>query len=106
MSRNIENTSFICEFCQENVLPLSNGSYRNHCPFCFYSKHVDDVIPGDRNSSCKGLMEPIDIKYHSKKGYQLVHVCVECQKEQVNKIAQDTIQSDNVVQLMKKLVHM
>ena len=28
------------------------------------------------------------------------------QKEQVNKIAQNTVQSDNVVQLMKKLVHM
>ena len=27
-------------------------------------------------------------------------------KEQVNKIAQNTVQSDNVVQLMKKLVHM
>ena len=105
MSRNIENTSFICEFCQENVLPLSNGSYRNHCPFCFYSKHVDDLIPGDRNSSCKGLMKPIDIKYHSKR-IPIGPCMCGMQKEQVNKIAQNTVQSDNVVQLMKKLVHM
>ena len=49
-------------------------------------------------------MKPIDIKYHSKKGYQLMYVWHA--KEQVNKIAQNTVQSDNVVQLMKKLVHM
>ena len=50
-------------------------------------------------------MKPIDIKYHSKR--IPIHSCM-CgmQKEQVNKIAQNTVQSDNVVQLMKKLVHM
>ena len=105
MSRNIENTSFICEFCQENVLPLSNGSYRNHCPFCFYSKHVDDLIPGIEILLVKGLMKPIDIKYHSKKDTNW-SMYVWHAKEQVNKIAQNTVKSDNVVQLMKKLVHM
>ncbi|WDF05905.1 RNHCP domain-containing protein [Shouchella hunanensis] len=35
----------------------ANGSYRNHCPFCLYSKH-QDIIPGDRASTCGGLMEP------------------------------------------------
>ncbi|WP_265181671.1 RNHCP domain-containing protein [Geomicrobium sp. JCM 19055] len=48
------------------VEPLENGSYRNHCPSCLYSKHVD-VIPGDRASTCHSLMEPIDLKSHSKK---------------------------------------
>jgi hypothetical protein len=25
-------------------MPLKRGSYRNHCPACLYSKHVDAVI--------------------------------------------------------------
>ena len=49
-------------------------------------------------------MKPIDIKYHSKKDTNCMYVWHA--KEQVNKIAQNTVQSDNVVQLMKKLVHM
>ncbi|MBA3237248.1 MAG: RNHCP domain-containing protein [Parachlamydiaceae bacterium] len=24
-------------------MPLRNGSYRNHCPFCLSSLHVDDI---------------------------------------------------------------
>ena len=37
MSRNTENRGFCCEHCQQMVLPVTNGSYRNHCPFCLRS---------------------------------------------------------------------
>ncbi len=82
------NEGFICENCGNEVLPLKNGSYRNHCPFCFYSKHVDN-IPGDRLSTCKGIMEPIDYDYSSKKGYIIIHRCTKCGKIQNNKTAFD-----------------
>lgn len=102
MSRKIENTSFKCEKCGSQVIPLTNGSYRNHCPFCLYSKHLDNK-PGDRLSHCKGLMKPIALDYSSKKGYQIVHQCIKCEKIQKNKVAKDTIQEDNIIHLMYDL---
>jgi hypothetical protein len=95
MSRKEENTGFICQKCGRAVLPLSNGSYRNHCPFCLFSKHVDDT-PGDRREHCGGLMEPVGVRYRSGKGYQIIHRCLKCGAERVNKAAVDTIQPDNV----------
>ncbi|WP_353893083.1 RNHCP domain-containing protein [Proteinivorax hydrogeniformans] len=99
MSRKIENTGFLCENCSEIVLQLTNGSYRNHCPFCLFSKHVDEN-PGDRKSQCNALMQPICITYNPKKGYQITHRCTVCGKEQKNKAAQDTVQPDDLNQLM------
>jgi hypothetical protein len=99
MSKKIENAGFICEQCDMKVLPLSNGSYRNHCPFCLFSKHLDEH-PGDRNSFCKGLMEPVYFKHHSKKGYQVVHRCLRCNEVKANKMAEDTVQPD----VLKKLL--
>ena len=64
MSRKRENTAFTCEHCGREVVPLTSGSYRNHCPFCLYSKHVD-ALPGDRMSECGGLMEPVGLTYKS-----------------------------------------
>jgi DNA-directed RNA polymerase subunit RPC12/RpoP len=100
MSREKENTGFICEHCGKIVLPLSNGSYRNHCPFCLYSKHVD-ILPGDRQSQCGGLMEPISLKYKSAKGYQIIHRCLKCGQQSVNKTAENTVQPDNTEALIK-----
>jgi hypothetical protein len=71
------NDAFVCERCATEVSPLLNGSYRNHCPVCLYSKHVD-IIPGDRLAKCRGLMQPINIEHHSKKGFMIVHECIEC----------------------------
>lgn len=99
MSRKKENASFICEKCGKEIQPLTNGSYRNHCPFCLYSKHLDDK-PGDRLSKCRGIMKPIGLDYSAKKGYQIIHQCLNCKKTQKNKVAQDTIQEDNIIQLM------
>jgi hypothetical protein len=81
--------AFGCEHCGCNVEPLRNGSYRNHCPQCLYSKHVDEAGPGDRLSLCLGMMEPIRIDQHAKKGWMIVHRCNVCQKEIRNTAAPD-----------------
>ncbi len=96
MSRREENAGFVCEHCGARVVPLTNGSYRNHCPSCLYSKHVDEA-PGDRRSTCHGLMRPIGLVYKRKKGYQIVHQCLKCGVIRVNKVAVDTVQPDDLV---------
>lgn len=80
---------FICEHCGRKVLPLSEGSYRNHCPYCLYSKHVDDAGPGDRKSACEGLMVPVNLDQRQKKGWLIIHRCEKCGKTVVNKAAPD-----------------
>ena len=100
MSRKSENTGFTCEHCGREVVALTNGSYRNHCPFCLYSKHVD-VLPGDRMSECGGLMRPVGLRHKSGKGFQVIHACLRCGCESVNKVAEDTIQPDDIEALAR-----
>lgn len=97
-----ENTGFVCEHCSHMVIPVTNGSYRNHCPFCLYSKHLD-IEPGDRHCTCNGLMKPTGIQYHTKKGFQIVHECLECGFRTVNKVAEFTVQPDDIDELIKLL---
>ena len=102
MSRSEENTGFVCAHCRRHVKPLTSGSYRNHCPFCLFSRHVD-VVPGDRRSGCGGLMEPVGLR-RSKKGFQVIHRCLRCRVERLNRIAENTEQPDDIealVQLMR-----
>ena len=94
MSRKTENTGFVCINCGADVQALTNGSYRNHCPKCLYSLHVDNT-PGDRSSHCRGMMRPVGIRYNGKKGWQIIHLCQKCGAEKVNRVAVDTIQPDN-----------
>ena len=101
MSHKSENVSFICENCGKEVVPVTNGSYRNHCPFCLCSKHVD-VMPGDRASECKGIMDPIGVHYNTSKGWQLVHQCRKCGAKAKNIVAESTLQEDNR-ELIRKL---
>ena len=103
MSRKKENTSFRCANCGKPVIALSNGSYRNHCPFCLYSIHIDEDI-GDRQSNCQGLMAPAGIEFNSKKGYQIIHVCRNCGVTRLNRIAENTEMPDDfdmVLELMQ-----
>ncbi len=100
MSRKTENTGFICAHCGAVVESLSNGSYRNHCPHCLYSIHVD-ISPGDRASDCLGLMKPVRIVRHSKKGWQIVHRCKKCGAEKVNRAAPDDMEA--IVQMLTNL---
>ena len=84
----MKNEVFICENCgkRNNLL---KGGYRNHCKYCLYSKHVDDLIPGDRASNCKSLMAPIELDKSGSKGYIIIHKCIKCGKEIRNKTATD-----------------
>lgn len=72
---------FTCEHCEAEV--KGNG-YTNHCPECLWSKHVD-VNPGDRSSSCGGMMKPVSIE---KKGdaYSVFQECTKCSHVRKNKI--------------------
>jgi len=80
---------FVCEHCGKAVEPLEHGSYRNHCPACLHSKHVDLEGPGDRASACGGLMRPVGIDSRSGKGFIVLHECVRCGKRIANKAAPD-----------------
>ncbi|MFA6523562.1 MAG: RNHCP domain-containing protein [Candidatus Peribacteraceae bacterium] len=80
---------FTCEHCGASVSPLEKGSYRNHCPHCLWSKHVDAAGPGDRASVCQGLMEPLSLDHDGKKGWMIVHLCQKCGKQIPNKAAPD-----------------
>jgi|WetSurMetagenome_2_1015567.scaffolds.fasta_scaffold296164_2 DNA-directed RNA polymerase subunit RPC12/RpoP len=82
------NMGFRCAKCGK-INPRADKTCRNHCTGCLYSVHVDKDRPGDRASTCMGLMEPIRIDYNSKKGFQILHVCLKCGKEAINKAATD-----------------
>jgi len=99
LSRKNENTGFICGHCGNYVEPLTNGSFRNHCPACLYSLHVDEN-PGDRSNTCRGLMKPIGVK-NSKKGMQIVHQCTNCGEVKVNIIAEYDHQPDDMDLIIK-----
>jgi hypothetical protein len=77
------------------VVPLTNGSYRNHCPACLYSKHVD-VVPGGRASTCHGPMRPVRHEQRSGKGWVIVHCCERCGSARSNRMAVDTCQPDDL----------
>lgn len=77
------------------VVPHTGGNYRNHCPLCLFSKHVD-LKPGDRANPCRGLMVAIDLEFHSGKGFQVVHECLRCGVTRVNKVAHNTQQPDEI----------
>jgi len=75
--------NFTCDHCHQKVI---GTGYTNHCPNCLYSKHVDELIPGDRSSSCLGLMKPISIIIKAGK-FILFHQCQTCRKITRNKTA-------------------
>ena len=102
MSRKTENTGFICAHCGAEIMPLTNGSYRNHCPYCLYSIHMD-YMPGGRSNGYLGLMKPVGVRYNGKKGWQIVHRCLKCGMVKVNLIAMDTAQPDDQ-NLIRKLM--
>jgi RNHCP domain len=83
----------MCESCGAAVAPVTNGSYRNHCPLCLWSKHVD-IKPGDRASDCMGMMRPARLDHRSGKGLVIIHRCTRCNVVRANRLARDTVQED------------
>ena len=88
--------SFICKVCGRPVAPDAAGSaHRNHCPNCLSSLHVDEE-PGDRASSCGGIMDPIGVGVRKGGEWAVIHRCRRCGKLDSNRIAAD----DNPMKLM------
>ncbi len=93
-----KNDEFMCEQCGKKVEPIVyGGSYRNHCPYCLWSKHVDTDIPGDRVNTCMGLMRAVGVVIRRTGEYVLVHKCEKCGFERLNRIAGD----DDFEQILK-----
>ena len=105
--RNINlNDDFKCVHCRYHVSADSNLSgviNRNHCPYCLYSRHLDLHKAGDRLAACKGKMKPVGLtlkktnkKYGDEKQGELmlIHLCSECHKVSINRIAADDLASN------------
>lgn len=102
---------FVCMVCHNFVsaeVAVSGVNNRNHCPYCLSSRHVDLFEAGDRLSACKSSMRPIALtlkktakKYSSARPGELmlVHLCDECGKPSINRIAAD----DDIAALLEVL---
>ncbi len=99
MSRAEQNTPFGCGRCGADVPASTDGHYRNHCPHCLWSRHVD-IRPGDRSSSCAGLMEPTGLVDKGGKGWQIVHRCVICGQRQPNRVVREGRAPDDLDELL------
>ena len=88
---------FVCENCDKKVSKL-NYTSRDHCPYCLYSKHVD-IMPGDRQNNCKGLLKPITIEKF-KDTYKIIYKCEKCKKIHKNIVASDD-DMDLIIELSK-----
>lgn len=87
--------NFVCESCGFEV---TGDGYTDHCPKCLWGKHVDDKIPGDRASECRGRMEPVETKFKiSNFQFLIKYRCTKCGHEfQVR-----SSESDDKEELMK-----
>lgn len=95
---NMIDESFVCENCGEKVKKLEYTA-RDHCPYCLYSKHVD-INPGDRNNSCKGMLEPIGIEKF-KDSFKIIYLCEKCHKTHKNIMAKDD-DMNKIIELSKR----
>lgn len=92
---------FVCSVCHRYVCAaaaFSGVQHRNHCPYCLSSRHLDLYKAGDRLSACKAPMQPValalkrTLKKYAQPGQgeiMLVHLCQECGKASLNRIAAD-----------------
>ncbi|MBI2464001.1 RNHCP domain-containing protein [Candidatus Peregrinibacteria bacterium] len=100
----VKNEGFLCKNCHAEV-PPQKSSCRNHCTHCLYSLHVDESYPGDRLSTCHGLMEPLEITYSGKKGFIIVHQCLTCKKIMKNKTAPDDTLDSLINRMRSSEIH-
>lgn len=98
-----KRNNFNCSNCKTFIgdNEYMGTKYRNHCPTCLYSKHVDLNNPGDRKALCRSKMKPIGLTF-KKEGIDrngeekigelmLIHRCCneECGKISINRLAAD-----------------
>lgn len=96
--RNKED--FECIVCGHLV---HGDGYRNHCPECLSSLHVDRH-PGDRAEQCRGIMDVVDIFMdHGRLAF--VQKCRTCGIEKnIKAHTEDSI--DTVTRLMKEFARL
>ena len=97
---NMIDEEFICENCGNNVDKL-NYTARDHCNICLYSKHVD-IMPGDRQNECMGLLKPIGIEKF-KDTYKIIYKCLKCGITHKNIMAKDD-NFDRIIELSKNII--
>ncbi len=68
---------FKCENCGYKV---KGDGYTDHCPKCLFGKHVDESVPGDRQSGCGGVMKPVKTTYE-KGQFKIHYKCQSCSHE-------------------------
>jgi len=93
-----EEKQFQCGHCQRTVTTDAPGTkFRNHCPWCLWSVHVAaSRVQDDRESTCRGLMEPIAVSVQGGEEWALVHRCAGCGEIKTNRVAGD----DDMVALL------
>lgn len=97
---SVTDAPFICRRCASVVPAGASGTaHRDHCPRCLWSLHVD-LHTGDRQSTCRGLMEPIAVSVRRGGEWVIIHRCRECGGLRANRIAGD----DNELALLSLAV--
>ena len=94
----MRDEEFICENCGEKVNPLGYTA-RDHCPYCLCSKHLD-IMPGDRQNKCHGILKPIGIEKF-KDTYKILYKCEKCHEPHKNIMAKDD-NMDLIIELSSK----
>ena len=94
--RTERHDHLVCKVCGRLVVSAGAGSsHRNHCPNCLSSLHVD-IEPGDRESDCGGIMEPVAVWVRKNGEWAIIHRCRRCGALSSNRVAAD----DNPMKLM------
>lgn len=93
--------NFVCENCGAKVNKLGYTA-RDHCPYCLFSKHVDN-FPGDRKSLCFGKLKPIGIEKTKKDNYKIIFKCEKCGEIKKNICAEDD-NIDKIIELSKCVI--
>ena len=78
---------------------MKGDGYTNHCPKCFWGKHVD-IEPGDRAEGCGGMMRPTDAEMDGG-DFVLTHTCTKCAVIRRNKAAAAD-DKDAILEIVKK----
>lgn len=78
------NESFECAQCGRAVPAAPGGGVRNHCPWCLCSVHVDGAVPGDRASTCHGVMHPVE--FDTTTELSVHQRCARCGHERRNRL--------------------
>lgn len=100
-----QNTAFTCIHCGQRTETRPEGTrHRNHCPYCLWSRHVDQQ-PGDRLCACRGPMEPVAVEVRTDGEWAIIHRCRVCRQVRFNRIAGDDQELALLQLVLRPLAH-